>query len=106
MCRSTRCGRGWSRAQEWRWSSARAHLHRKDDGLTALAPIRERFPRFADLLAAGSEPEAFARLRAADSIGRPLGGEGFLGRIERATKRCLKPRKRGPKARRRNDREE
>jgi putative transposase len=95
-----------ARAQEWRWSSTRAHLHGKEDGLTALAPIRERFPRFADLLAVPPEPEAFARLRAAESIGRPLGGEGFLGRIERATKRRLKPRKRGPKPRRRNDQEE
>jgi hypothetical protein len=35
------------RAQDWRWSSARAHLRGRDDGLTALAPIRARFPRFA-----------------------------------------------------------
>ena len=39
------------RAQDWRWSSTRAHLRGKEDGLTALAPIRDRFPRFADLLA-------------------------------------------------------
>jgi hypothetical protein len=45
-------------------------------------------------------------LRVAESIGRPPGDEGFLGRIERVTKRRLKPRKRGPKARRRNGREE
>src|ERR1700726_753955 len=43
------------RAQDWRWSSTRAHLRGKDDGLTALGPIRDRFPRFGDLLA--SEPE-------------------------------------------------
>jgi putative transposase len=44
------------RAQDWRWSSTRAHLRGKDDGLTVLAPIRDRFPEFADLLA--TEPEA------------------------------------------------
>src|SRR3954465_1663487 len=38
------------RAQEWRWASPRAHLRGKDDGVTALQPIRDRFPRFADLL--------------------------------------------------------
>jgi len=38
------------RAQDWRWSSTRAHLTGKDDGLTARAPIRERYPRFADQL--------------------------------------------------------
>jgi putative transposase len=35
-------------------SSTRAHLRGKDDGLTALTPIKERFPRFHNLLA--SEP--------------------------------------------------
>ena len=85
------------RAQDWRWSSTRAHLTGKDDGLTALAPIRERFPRFADLLATEPDADMFARLRAAESIGRPLGSDGFLSRIEWATKRHLRPGKRGPK---------
>jgi putative transposase len=87
-----------ARAQDWRWSSTRAHLTGKDDGITARAPIRERFPDFADLIAA-ADAEAFARLRAAESIGRPLGDDRFLAKIERATKRRLKPRKRGPKPR-------
>jgi putative transposase len=88
-----------ARAQDWRWSSTRAHLTGKDDGITARAPIRERVPDFAGLLAAGPDAEAFARLRAAESIGRPLGDDRFLARIERATKRRLKPCKRGPKPR-------
>jgi putative transposase len=85
------------RAQDWRWSSTRAHLRGRQDGLTALAPIRDRFPRFADLLAGEPEAEQFARLRAAESIGRPLGNAGFLTRLERLTRRTLKPGKRGPK---------
>jgi putative transposase len=40
-----------------------------------------------------------ARLRAAESVGRPLGDEGFLAWIERVTDRRLAPRKRGPKPR-------
>jgi hypothetical protein len=53
--------------------------------------------RFADL--PDNEPEAdlFERLRAAESIGRPLGNDRFLTRIERSTGRDLKPGKRGPK---------
>jgi putative transposase len=86
-----------SRARDWRWSSTRAHLTGKDDGLTARAPIHERFPRFADLLALEPDVDMFARLRAAESIGRPLGDDRFLARIERVTKRRLKARKRGPK---------
>lgn len=86
-----------ARAQDWRWSSTRAHLRGKDDGLTALAPIKDRFPRFADLLAAEPDAVQFARLRAAESIGRPLGDDGFLATIERLTARTLRPGKRGPK---------
>jgi REP-associated tyrosine transposase len=86
------------RAQDWRWSSTRAHLRGMDDGLTALAPIQDRFPRFADLLASEPEADLFERLRAAESIGRPLGSDRFLSRIERLTGRELKPGKRGPKS--------
>ncbi len=85
------------RARDWRWSSARAHLSGKSDGITALAPIRERFPRFADLLDDAPEADLFDRLRAAESIGRPLGNDRFLARIERLTARTLRPGKRGPK---------
>jgi putative transposase len=86
-----------ARAQDWRWSSTRAHLSGADDGITAREPIRERFPRFADLLATEPDADVLARLRAAESIGRPLGNDRFLARIERATRRRLKARKRGPK---------
>ena len=85
------------RAQDWRWSSARAHLRGKDDGVTELAPVRDRFPDFANLLACEPEADLFAALRAAESIGRPLGGERFLTRLERKMGRVLKPGKRGRK---------
>ena len=85
------------RAQDWRWSSTRAHLRGRDDGVTALHPIKDRFPHFADLLATDADPELFDRLRAAESIGRPLGSDRFLARLERRTGRTLKPAKRGPK---------
>src|SRR6478735_4805197 len=85
------------RAQDWRWSSTRAHLRGKDDGVTALAPIRDRFPDFPDLLASEAEADLFAPLRAAESIGRPLGDDRFLARIERRTGRILKPGQHGPK---------
>ena len=83
-------------ASEWPWASTRAHLTGSEDGLTTLAPIRERFPNFADLLGTGSEA-LFDQIRKAESIGRPLGGEAFLRRIETATGRIVTPAKRGPK---------
>lgn len=69
----------------------------RDDGVSALAPIRDRFPEFADLLAAEPEDDLFDALRSAESIGRPLRGSRFLARLERQTVRVLKPAKRGPK---------
>jgi putative transposase len=59
---------------------SRAHLRGKEDGVTALKPISDRFPCFADLLASEPETETdlFGRLRAAESIGRPLGDDRLL----------------------------
>ena len=31
-----------SRAQDWRWSSVRAHLDQRDDGLVNVAPLLDR----------------------------------------------------------------
>ena len=88
------------RARDWHRSSTRAHL-RKDDGVTALAPIRDRFPEFADLLASEPEDDLFDALRSAESIGRPLGDSRFLARFERQIGCVLKPAKRGRSRRRR-----
>ncbi|NVO13045.1 MAG: transposase [Rhodoplanes sp.] len=86
-----------ARARDWRWASTRAQLTGRDDGLTATAPVRERIPDFAAFLAGAEDAEAFARLRSAESIGRPLGDEMFLAAVERSTGRKLRPAKRGPK---------
>jgi len=86
------------RAQDWRWSSTRALLSGKDDGLTAITPVQARFPRFSDLLELGPDQAAFERLRQAESIGRPLGDAVSLKRVEKATGRRLRPGKRGPKS--------
>lgn len=91
------------RAQDWRWSSTRAHLRGREDGITALRPIRDRFPDFADLLASEQNADTVERLRAAESVGRPLGDDRFLARLERLTRRRLKPATRGPKPRETTD---
>jgi putative transposase len=85
------------RAQDWPWSSVHAHLSGRDDGLTTPGPVAQRYPRFADLIASGPDEAAFARLRRAETIGRPLGDEAFLARLEAQTGRALQPAKRGPK---------
>jgi putative transposase len=81
---------------EWRWSSVHTHLAAAEDGITALAPVLERYSRFADRIENGPDPDAFAHLRRAESIGRPLGDDRFINRLEALTRRSLRPRKPGP----------
>ena len=87
------------RARDWRWSSVRAQLGGRNDGVTTLAPVRKRFPDFANFLSEEADAEMIERLRNAESIGRPLGNRKFLDRLERTTRRVLRPAKRGPKPR-------
>jgi putative transposase len=88
------------RAEDWRWSSVRAHLAGRDDGLVEVAPLLARCAgRFADLLAVEPSPGMIAALRAAETIGRPLGAPAFLNRLAALTGRDPRPRKRGPKPR-------
>jgi putative transposase len=88
------------RPEDWRWSSVRAHLTGADDGLTTLAPVLARFPRFAEFIGQAEDEDLIERLRQAESIGRPLGDDAFLGKLEALAHRPLKPAKRGPKAKR------
>jgi putative transposase len=74
-----------------------AHLAAADDGITAVAPVLARHPRFAELIETGADAAAFERLRRAESIGRPLGDDAFLARLETVARRRLRPQKRGPK---------
>jgi putative transposase len=83
------------RAEDWPWSSARAHLGGGRDGLTALAPMRERvedWRAYLDLGLADAEGEA---IRAAERTCRPLGTGTFLDRVAAATGRDVRPPRRG-----------
>lgn len=88
-----------ARAEDWPWSSARALLGLGADRLTDLAPARQRFARFADLLDGAEDEAAVARLRRGESVGRPVGSEAFLAALEARAGRRLRPLPRGPKPR-------
>ncbi len=87
-------------ARDWPWSSVHVHLSGADDGVTAPGPFSERFARPTDLLAGNPDEDAENRLRRAESIGRPVGDAAFLERIEATLGRTVRPRKRGPKPKR------
>lgn len=87
------------RAEDWPWSSVRAHLAGADDGLVKVAPVLERYPDFATLLAEGADDDnAWRALRQSETSGRPVGGAAWIAMLEARTGRRLAPQKRGPKA--------
>ena len=59
-----------------------------------------RFPSSEGLFdVEGPEPDAFERLRKAESIGRPVGDEAFLDRVSAALGKTVSRAKPGRKAR-------
>jgi putative transposase len=69
------------RPEQWRWSSARAHLGLADDAITDLAPARERIDDWRALLDSGLSDGERSSIRAGERTGRPLGGPAFLDRL-------------------------
>ncbi len=87
-----------SKPEDWPWSSARAHLSGRDDGLVRVAPLLERIGDIAPFLTQESEDDtAYAALRRSETTGRPLGHDDWLRQLERDFARPLRPQKRGPK---------
>ena len=92
-----------ARAEDWPWSSARAHLEGRNDGLVRVRPLLDRLDgRFADLLESEEAPERETALRAAEGIGRPLGSDSFLDRLAAFTGRDPRPGKPGRKPKERS----
>jgi len=85
------------RARDWRWSSARAHLNGRDDGLVTVGPLLDLAPDWPVLLAEGlSGPEHLA-IQSSERTGRPLGAPKFIARLEKRLGRILTRGKPGPK---------
>lgn len=93
-----------ARAEDWEWSSVRAHLKGEDDGLVNVKPVLERVSSFAEFLATGND-ESFAALRTSEGTGRPLGNADFIAGLERVLGRRLAKREPGRKARIQQDRQ-
>lgn len=85
-----------TKAQAYRWSSARAHLSGVDDGLVKVKPMLDRVENWAELLASG-EQEEFDSMRRHERTGRPLGMEGFVEKVSCLVGRDLSKKKPGPK---------
>jgi putative transposase len=86
------------RAEQWRWSSVKAHLAGRDDALVRVAPALERVEDFGAFLAENFDEAAdYAALRRAESIGRPVGNADWLRQLETQSGRTLAAKKPGRK---------
>ncbi len=83
--------------RDYRWSSARAHLLRRDDALVKVAPLLAMAGSWSRLLCSAVSEEEWRRLREHERTGRPLGDEDFLGRLEQTLGRVLQRQKPGRK---------
>lgn len=82
---------------DYRWSSAAAHVSRRDDLLVRTQPLLEMAGDWRDFLAGELSDEDLDSLRRHERTGRPLGDEPFVESIERKIVRLLHKQKPGPK---------
>lgn len=85
---------------DYKWSSARAHLAGKDDGLAKAAPLLEIIRTWDTLLASGRPDEEQNNIKRHTRTGRPLGSDRFLEAMENVLGRRVRPHKPGPKPKR------
>jgi putative transposase len=84
--------------EQWRWSIAAAHMSGQDDILVKTAPLLNLVTKsWQDFLSIDATESDIDLFRKHERTGRPLGGETFMGRMERLLNRKLKLRKPGPK---------
>ena len=86
-----------ARAEDWPWSSVRAHLKGEDDGLVLVRPVLDRVGRFADLTDGDADPADFTAIRTAETTGRALGTARFVADLEQRLGRPIARRAPGRK---------
>ena len=84
-----------ARAEDWLWSSARAHLSGRDDSLVKVAPLLAMVHDWQAFLDSARPEGEVEEVRKHARTGRPLGDEVFLDRLDGLVERVLKPKKAG-----------
>lgn len=82
---------------EWPWSSARAHLEGKDDGLVNVEPMLNRITDWQAYLYGAAQSDETESIRRHSRTGRPLGSTEFINTLEQQTGKTLIPKRPGPK---------
>ncbi len=84
-------------AEDWPWSSGRAHLKGEDDLLVRVAPMLELVPNWRDYLREPRDTSIAEHIHSHVRAGRPPGSDAFVIKLEDRRQRTLQPQKRGPK---------
>ena len=89
-------------AQEWKWSSAAAHVLGVTDALLSEGGpfVQGEVSDWSAWLHKGLDDETIKRIRLCTQTGRPCGEKAFLQGFEEKLERLLTPQKPGPKPRR------
>lgn len=83
--------------EEWRWSSARAHIRGKDDALVRVKPMLDRVDDWSNYLSKTVAQDELEQIRKHARTGRPLGDSQFVHRLECLTGVVLAPKPPGRK---------
>ena len=76
-------------ARQWRWSSMRAHLSGKGDGVVEVGALSGWIEDWRALMAGPLPDEEATQLRKHARTGRPLGDQTFIKHLEAKTGRDL-----------------
>jgi putative transposase len=81
--------------EDYRWSSARAHLQATDDGSVAVRPLLEIVGDWRFRLGDPLPDSVIKSFRRSEKTGRPLGSDEFVAGLEALTGRVLRKQKAG-----------
>jgi putative transposase len=79
--------------QDWKWSSARAHLKGEDDMLVSVEPVIERVGNWAEYLSDNGNNKNTELIKQHTRTGRPLGSTEFIRELEISTGEELAPKR-------------
>jgi putative transposase len=86
-----------SRAEQYRWSSAPAHVFNVKDDILSACPLTADIKDWASYLSRKDDDSEVRKFLKHEHSGRPLGDKAFIMKLEELTGRILAPRKRGRK---------
>jgi putative transposase len=85
------------RAEDYEFSSAKAHVYKTSDLLLSDNFVIEEIKNWKAFLAEDDKDQDVKLFKKHTRVGRPLGQEGFIEKLEKITGRILRPQKVGRK---------